>query len=81
MTNPLKVTSRQFKKYKQNLNGGQADPKKPPSKAKRKSELMTRHLLEIERAIGGRITPAELRSALFQASRDVYVAAMLKAKQ
>lgn len=54
----------------------------PAAKARqtrrRKSDSMTRHLLEIEQALGRRITPDELRSALFQASRDIYVRLALK---
>ena len=47
---------------------------------RRKSERMTRHLLEIERLLGRRITPAELRSDLFRASRDLYVTVTLPEK-
>lgn len=49
----------------------------PAAKARRtrsrKSDAMTKHLLEIERLLGRRITPVELRSDLFRASRDLYV--------
>ena len=40
---------------------------------KRKSQAMTDHLLNIEKKLGRHITPAEVRSPLFAASRELYV--------
>jgi hypothetical protein len=55
----------------------QATTKRRQRTIKIKSDLMTEHLYAVERWLGRRLTQAELRSAKFTESRDLYVAAGL----